>query len=312
MRRRGIPEKPRGSRKNLGIQSAIDDANFENTAMSAQIIDGVAMAREVLGELRERATHLAQLGRPAGLAVLLVGDDPASAVYVRSKERACREAGVRNFDTRLPASTTEAELLRKVDELNRDPQVHGILVQLPLPGHIDSVKVLQQIAVGKDVDGFNWRNLGALLDGHVGLAPCTPSGTMVMLERAGVPIAGRHAVVIGRSSIVGKPAALMLLERNATVTVCHSRTTDLAAITRQADILVCAIGKPRMVTVGMVKPGAAVIDVGINRLPDGKLCGDVDFEPVRERAGWITPVPGGVGPMTIACLLDNTVRAWRN
>lgn len=277
--------------------------------MSAIIIDGVAMARQVLVEQKIRSTRLAQQGRTPGLAVLLVGDDPASAVYVRSKERACREAGIRTFDTRLPATTTQDELLQRVDALNLDLQVHGILVQLPLPRHIDAVTVLQRIAALKDVDGFTWRSLGALLDGHAVLAPCTPSGSMLMLERSGVPIAGRHAVVIGRSSIVGKPVALMLLERNATVTVCHSRTTDLAAFTRQADILVCATGKPRMVTADMVKPGAAVIDVGINRLPDGTLCGDVDFGPVCERAGWITPVPGGVGPMTVAMVIANVITA---
>ena len=277
--------------------------------MSAIIIDGVAMARQVLVEQKIRSARLAQQGRTPGLAVLLVGDDPASAVYVRSKERACREAGIRTFDTRLPATTTQDELLQKVDALNLDPQVHGILVQLPLPRHINAVTVLQRIAALKDVDGFTWRSLGALLDGHAVLAPCTPSGSMLMLERSGVPIAGRHAVVIGRSSIVGKPAALMLLERNATVTICHSRTTDLAAIACQADILICAAGKPRMVTADMVKPGAAVIDVGINRLPDGTLCGDVDFGPVCERAGWITPVPGGVGPMTVAMVIANVITA---
>lgn len=277
--------------------------------MSAIIIDGAAMARQVLAEQKIRAERLAAQGRPPGLAVLLVGDDPASAVYVRSKERACREAGVMTFDTRLPAVTTEAELLQKVDALNADPRVHGILVQLPLPPHIDAVRVLQRIAVEKDVDGFNWHNLGALLDGHAALAPCTPSGSMLLLERSGVPIAGRHAVVLGRSSIVGKPAALMLLERNATVTICHSHTANLPELTRQADILVCAIGKPRMVSADMVKPGAAVIDIGINRLPDGRLCGDVDFEAVRERAGWITPVPGGVGPMTVAMVIANAISA---
>ncbi len=277
--------------------------------MSAIIIDGTIMARQVLEELKTRVAALAGTGRQPGLAVLLVGDDPASAVYVRSKERACREAGVLTFDTRLPASATQAQLLQKIDDLNGDPQVHGILVQLPLPPHIDAVQVLQRIAVGKDVDGFSWRNLGALLDGHPTLSPCTPSGAMVMLERSGIPIAGQHAVVIGRSTIVGKPAALMLLRRNATVTVCHSRTADLAEMTRQADILICAIGKPRSVTADMVKPGAAVIDIGINRLPDGKLCGDVDFENVRTRAGWITPVPGGVGPMTVAMVIANVIQA---
>lgn len=277
--------------------------------MSAIIIDGAAMARQVLGEMKIRVDEFSRNGQSPGLAVVLVGDDPASAVYVRSKERACREAGVQTFDTRMPATTTQAELLKKIDVLNADPRVHGILVQLPLPPHIDAPTVLQRIAVKKDVDGFSWRNLGALLDGHPALAPCTPSGTMVMLERAGVPLSGRHAVVIGRSSIVGKPAALMLLARDATVTVCHSRTVDLAAVTRQADILVAAIGKPRAVTADMIKPGAAVIDVGINRLPDGKLCGDVDFEPVRAVAGWITPVPGGVGPMTVAMVISNVVQA---
>ncbi|MEN9784664.1 MAG: bifunctional protein FolD 1 [Pseudomonadota bacterium] len=277
--------------------------------MSAMIIDGTAIAKQVLAEQKTRAAQLAAAGRQPGLAVILVGDNPASAVYVRSKERACLEAGVLTFDKRLPATTSEAELLKHVDALNADPKVHGILVQLPLPPHINAVNVLQRISVAKDVDGFNWRNLGALLDGHAALAPCTPSGSMILLERAGVPIAGRHAVVLGRSSIVGKPAALMLLERNATVTICHSRTADLSAMTRQADILLCAIGKPRMITADMVKPGAAIIDIGINRLPDGKLCGDVDFDPVREVAGWITPVPGGVGPMTVAMVIANAVSA---
>lgn len=277
--------------------------------MSAIVIDGAAMARQVIEELKTRADRLSGQDRSPGLAVVLVGDDPASRVYVRSKERACREAGVMTFDTRLPADTPETELLRKIDELNADPRVHGILVQLPLPEHLNAVSVLQRIAAAKDVDGFTWRNLGALLDGHAVLAPCTPSGCMLMLERSGVPLAGRHAVVIGRSSIVGKPAALMLLERNATVTVCHSRTPDLAVISRQADILVCATGRPRMITADMVKPGAAVIDVGINRLADGSLCGDVDFGAVRDRAGWITPVPGGVGPMTVAMVIANVIAA---
>jgi len=277
--------------------------------MAAIIIDGAAMARQVLDEQRTAAGRLAARGCVPGLAVVLVGDDPASAVYVRSKERACREAGVQTFDTRLPAASTTAELLQKIDSLNGDARVHGILVQLPLPGHIDAVAVLQRINPAKDVDGFTWHSLGALLDGHAVLAPCTPSGCMLMLERAGVPVAGKHAVVIGRSSIVGKPAALMLLERNATVTICHSRTPELAAVTREADILICAAGKPRMVSADMVRPGAAVIDVGINRLPDGRLCGDVDYDAVRERAGWITPVPGGVGPMTVAMVIANVIAA---
>lgn len=277
--------------------------------MSAVIIDGIAIAREVLAELQQRAKRLAQQGHTPGLAVLLVGDDPASAVYVRSKSRACHDSGVQTFDTRLPSATSEQELLQRIDTLNADPRIHGILVQLPLPAHMNAMRVMQRIDAAKDVDGFNWRNLGALLDGQTLLAPCTPSGVMVMLERAKVPVAGKHAVIIGRSSIVGKPAALMLLERNATVTICHSKTTDLAAVARQADILVCAIGKPRMVTADMVKPGAAVIDVGINRTPDGKLCGDVDYDAVSVSAGWITPVPGGVGPMTVAMVIANVITA---
>ncbi|MBX3663921.1 MAG: bifunctional methylenetetrahydrofolate dehydrogenase/methenyltetrahydrofolate cyclohydrolase FolD [Burkholderiales bacterium] len=277
--------------------------------MGAIVIDGAAMARQILGEQRDAALRLAALGRVPGLAVVLVGDDPASAVYVRAKERACHEAGVRTFDYRLPSTATEAELLQVIDTLNGDPQVHGILVQLPLPAHIGADSVLQRIDPAKDVDGFTWRSLGALLDGHALLAPCTPSGCMLMLERSGVPVAGRHAVVIGRSSIVGKPAALMLLERDATVTICHSRTPDLAAVTREADILVCAAGRPRMIAVDMVKPGAAVIDVGINRMQNGKLCGDVDYDAVRAKAGWITPVPGGVGPMTVAMVIANVITA---
>jgi methylenetetrahydrofolate dehydrogenase (NADP+)/methenyltetrahydrofolate cyclohydrolase len=277
--------------------------------MSAIIIDGTAMAKQVLAEQKILAGKLTARGHVPGLAVILVGDDPASAVYVRSKGRACLEAGVHSFDIRLAADTSEAELLNHIDSLNRDPSVHGVLVQLPLPRHINAVNVLQRISFEKDVDGFNWRNLGAMLDGHPALAPCTPSGSMILLERAGVPLAGKHAVVLGRSSIVGKPAALMLLERNATVTVCHSRTLDLPAITRQADILLCAIGKPKMIGPDMIKPGAAIIDIGINRLPDGKLCGDVDFDAVKEKAGWITPVPGGVGPMTVAMVIANVVSA---
>jgi len=279
------------------------------TSMNAKIIDGKMMARELLHELRGRAERLTQLGRPPGLAVLLIGDDPASAVYVRSKSKACREAGVNAFDTHLPATTPEEELLRRIDALNADSRVHGILVQLPLPDHMNAMRVMQRIDPAKDVDGFNWRNLGALLDDHAQLAPCTPSGVMVMLEKAGVPIAGKHAVVIGRSSIVGKPAALMLLQRHATVTICHSRTADLASYTREADILVAAVGKPCMVTADMIKPGAAVIDVGINRTPDGKLCGDVDYDAVSGCAGWITPVPGGVGPMTVAMVISNVITA---
>lgn len=277
--------------------------------MSAIRIDGAAMAKQLLAELGERVTALRARGCQPGLAVVLVGDNPASAVYVRSKQRACDAAGLHGNDIRLPETVTQDKLLAVIDRLNADVTVHGILVQLPLPSHIDAATVLQRITFAKDVDGFNWRNLGALVDGHPALAPCTPSGSMLLLERSGVPIAGKHAVVLGRSSIVGKPAALMLLERHATVTVCHSRTTNLAAHTREADILICAVGRPRMITADMVKPGAAVIDVGINRLPDGKLCGDVDFDAVAAKAGWITPVPGGVGPMTVAMVVSNAVAA---
>ena len=277
--------------------------------MSAIRIDGAAMAKQLLAELGERVTALRARGCQPGLAVVLVGDNPASAVYVRSKQRACDAAGLHGNDIRLPETVTQDKLLAVIDRLNADVTVHGILVQLPLPSHIDAATVLQRITFAKDVDGFNWRNLGALVDGHPALAPCTPSGCMLLLERSGVPIAGKHAVVLGRSSIVGKPAALMLLERHATVTVCHSRTTNLAAHTREADILICAVGRPRMITADMVKPGAAVIDVGINRLPDGKLCGDVDFDAVAAKAGWITPVPGGVGPMTVAMVVSNAVAA---
>jgi methylenetetrahydrofolate dehydrogenase (NADP+)/methenyltetrahydrofolate cyclohydrolase len=277
--------------------------------MTATVIDGAAMAKQLLAELGARVAALRARGCRPGLAVVLVGDDPASAVYVRSKQRACDAAGLRGQDIRLPATVAEDELLALIDRLNADSAVHGILVQLPLPPQIDAAAVLQRIAFAKDVDGFNWRNLGALVDGHAALAPCTPSGCMLLLERSGVPIAGKRAVVLGRSSIVGKPAALMLLERHATVTVCHSRTPDLAVHTREADILICAVGRPRMVTADMVKPGAAVIDVGINRLPDGRLCGDADYAAVAAKAGWITPVPGGVGPMTVAMVVGNAVAA---
>jgi methylenetetrahydrofolate dehydrogenase (NADP+)/methenyltetrahydrofolate cyclohydrolase len=248
-----------------------------------------------------------------GLAVVLVGEDPASQVYVRNKIKACAEAGIASFEHRLAASTSEEELLRLVSSLNTDPQVHGILVQLPLPSHISTQKVIEAVRPSKDVDGFHPENLGLLASGHARFVACTPAGVMRLLDHAGVPLAGRHAVVVGRSAIVGKPAALLLLERNATVTICHSRTADLAAVIKEADILVAAVGRARLIKGEMIKPGAAVIDVGINRLdsgPDaGKLCGDVDFAAALGRAGWITPVPGGVGPMTIAMLLENTLRA---
>jgi methylenetetrahydrofolate dehydrogenase (NADP+)/methenyltetrahydrofolate cyclohydrolase len=244
-----------------------------------------------------------------GLSVLIAGDDPASKVYVRNKTLAAKEIGVRSELIELPGSVSEQQLLDQVAKLNANREVHGILVQLPLPKHIDSARVLETIAPAKDVDGFHEANLGALMAGRPGVVPCTPLGCMRLIEHAGVQIAGRHAVVLGRSNIVGKPVAMLLLQKDATVTICHSKTPELAAVTREADILVAAVGRAKLVGAAMVKPGACVIDVGINRLPDGKLAGDVDYDAVKQVAGWITPVPGGVGPMTIAMLLENCIRA---
>jgi methylenetetrahydrofolate dehydrogenase (NADP+)/methenyltetrahydrofolate cyclohydrolase len=277
--------------------------------MSAQIIDGVALSAHLRAELKQRASALSARGRPPGLGVILVGDNPASRVYVRNKLKACAEAGIHSELVELPVTAAESVVLDRIRRLNADPSIHGILVQLPLPSQVTETKVLETIAVEKDVDGFHVQNIGSLVVGKPAFAPCTPAGCMAMLDHIGVPIEGREAVVIGRSNIVGKPMALMLLQRSATVTICTSRTLDLAGHTRRADILVVATGKPRMVTGAMIKPGAVVIDVGINRLPDGKLCGDVDFDSAKETAGWITPVPGGVGPMTITMLLSNTVQA---
>jgi len=277
--------------------------------MSAQLIDGVDLSRRIRARLAERVAALAQAGRKPGLAVILVGEDPASEVYVRNKVRACADVGVHSELYRLSGAATEEEVLERIRRLNANPGVDGILVQLPLPDQVREVKVLETIAVAKDVDGFHVQNVGSLVVGRPGFAPCTPAGCMAMLDDIGVEIAGQEAVVVGRSNIVGKPMALMLLQRSATVTVCTSKTRDLASHTRRADILVVATGKARMIGGGMIKPGAVVIDVGINRLPDGKLCGDVDFEAARQVAGWITPVPGGVGPMTITMLLSNTVEA---
>ena len=281
--------------------------------METQIIDGAALARSIRTGLGVRAAELtAKFARP-GLAVVLVGDDPASQVYVRNKSRACEEAGIASFQHTLPASTSQPELLALVDKLNRDPAVHGILVQLPVPKHISADAIIRAIAPEKDVDGFHPENVGLLATGNARFVPCTPAGVMRLLAHAGVELAGRHAVVVGRSNIVGKPMAMLLLEKHATVTICHSRTPDLGAVIRQADVVVAAVGKPRMISADMVKPGAAVIDVGINRIPDGpnagKLCGDVDYAALLGKAGCMTPVPGGVGPMTIALLLENTVRA---
>jgi methylenetetrahydrofolate dehydrogenase (NADP+)/methenyltetrahydrofolate cyclohydrolase len=281
--------------------------------METQIIDGAALAKSIRAALGARVAALAGRNAKPGLAVVLVGDDPASQVYVRNKSRACDEAGIASFQHTLAGSTSQEELLGLVHKLNTDPAVHGILVQLPLPKQISSDAIIRAIAPEKDVDGFHPENVGLLATGNARFVPCTPAGVMRLLAHAGVELAGKHAVVVGRSNIVGKPVALLLLEKHATVTICHSRTPDLGAITRQADVVVAAVGRPRMIGAAMVKPGAAVIDVGINRIPDGpnagKLCGDVDYAGLLGRAGCITPVPGGVGPMTIALLLENTVRA---
>jgi len=263
----------------------------------------------VLDELKPRVARLVGRGIRPGLATVIVGDNAASRVYIRNKVKACADVGLHAEVHELPAASTEAALLDKVRELNANGAIHGIIVQLPLPREVDPQRVLQSIAIEKDVDGFNWANLGALVDGHARLAPCTPLGVMDMLARARIPIEGRHAVVIGLSSIVGKPLALMLIARGATVTVCNSKTPNLAAFTRTADILIAAAGRSKLVTGDMVKPGAVVIDVGINRLPDGKLVGDVDYDVVRTQAAAISPVPGGVGRMTVAMLVANTVTA---
>jgi methylenetetrahydrofolate dehydrogenase (NADP+)/methenyltetrahydrofolate cyclohydrolase len=277
--------------------------------MPAQILDGKSLAARIRSDVKQEVSRLAQRGIRPGLAVMLAGEDPASKVYVRNKVRACEETGVASQLFAYPSSVAEDELLSRIDALNRDPAVHGILVQLPLPRQVNALRVLDAVSPLKDVDGFHDVNLGALLAGKPGLLPCTPAGVMRLLEHAGVPIAGRRAVVIGRSNIVGKPLALLLLRHDATVTICHSKSINLSEITKEADILVAAIGRAKLVGAAMVKPGACVVDVGVNRLPDGALAGDVDFEPVRQVAGWITPVPGGVGPMTIAMLLENCLRA---
>jgi len=275
--------------------------------MTARIIDGNALSARVRGEIAERATALTARGVQPCLAVILVGENPASAVYVRNKVSACEKAGIRSLRLDYPADVSPEVVMARLAELNADTSVHGILVQLPLPKQFDEAAVLEAISVTKDVDGFHAENVGRLSQNQEAFLPCTPHGVMKMFEAEGVDLAGAEAVVIGRSNIVGKPMAMLLTNAGATVTVCHSKTRDLNFHTRRADILVAAIGKPRFVTGDMVKPGATVIDVGINRLPDGKLCGDVDFESAKTVAGLITPVPGGVGPMTITMLLENTV-----
>lgn len=277
--------------------------------MTAQLINGKELAQKLRAEVAQRAAALKNQGITPGLAVILVGDNPASQVYVRNKVKACEESGLHSVLEQYDASMTEAELLGRVQALNNDAAIHGILVQLPLPAHINAQKVIEAISPAKDVDGFHMVSAGALMTGMPGFWPCTPYGCMKMLESIGFDLRGKHAVVIGRSNIVGKPMALMLLAQDATVTICHSRTPDLKAQTLQADVIVAAVGKRNILTADMVKPGAVVLDVGMNRNEAGKLCGDVDFDGVKEVAGYITPVPGGVGPMTIAMLLVNTLEA---
>lgn len=276
----------------------------------ANIIDGKAVAQTVRERIREEVAHFTEkTGKRPGLAVVIVGDDPASQVYVRNKKRACEEVGMHSEEYALPAETTEAELLALVEKLNDDSKINGILVQLPLPQHLDAEKVILAIDPRKDVDAFHPQNVGKIMIGNYSFLPCTPAGVMELLKHYGVDLCGKHCVIIGRSNIVGKPQAMLMLKENATVTICHSKTKDLAEITKQADVLVAAVGRPRFVTEDMVKDGAVVVDVGINRTADGKLCGDVDFATVAEKVSYITPVPGGVGPMTITMLLENTLTA---
>ena len=277
--------------------------------MSAQLLDGKIMSDELRVRIAERVAALKEKGVQPGLAVILVGEDPASQIYVRNKEKGCEQVGMHSVAIRLPENTTQAELEGHIRALNADVAIHGILVQLPLPKHLDEAAALAVIVPEKDVDGFHVQNAGKLMNGLHGVVACTPKGAMEMIRRTGVNLSGKGAVVVGRSNIVGKPMAMLLTQADGTVTTCHSRTENLAGITREADILVSAIGKTKFITADMVKPGAIVIDVGINRLADGKVVGDVDFDAVKEVAGWITPVPGGVGRMTITMLLENTVEA---
>ncbi len=277
--------------------------------MTAQLIDGNALAQTIRAEVAGRTAALKAKGVNPALSIILVGEDPASQVYTKHKVNDSAQTGLSATLETYPADMTEADLLARVRALNDDPKVHGILVQLPLPKHMDSQKVIETISPSKDVDGFHVASAGALMTGAPGFWPCTPHGCMKMLESIGYDLRGKHAVVIGRSNIVGKPMAMMLLAKSATVTICHSATQDLGAITRQADVIVAAVGKRNLLTADMVKPGAVVIDVGMNRKEDGKLAGDVDFDGVKEVASWITPVPGGVGPMTRAMLLANTLEA---
>jgi methylenetetrahydrofolate dehydrogenase (NADP+)/methenyltetrahydrofolate cyclohydrolase len=277
--------------------------------MPAQLIDGVKLSQQLRAEMAQRAAVLTSLGKQPGLAVVLVGEDPASHVYVRNKVKACGDVGFHSVMEKYEADMTEAALLARIDALNKDPKIHGILVQMPLPRHINPLKVIEAISPAKDVDGYSIMSAGELMTNSPGLRPCTPYGCMKLIESTGESLRGKHAVVIGRSNTVGKPMALLLLQANATVTICHSATPDIGYHTRQADVVVAAVGRRNTLTADMVKPGAIVIDVGINRDDNGKLCGDVDFDAVREVASHITPVPGGVGPMTITMLLMNTLQA---
>ncbi len=277
--------------------------------MTAQRIDGNALSQQIRTDIARRAAALTARGHRPGLAVILVGEDAASQVYVRNKVKACEDNGLHSVFEKYPSSLSELDLLARITALNLDPDIHGILVQMPLPKHINPHKVIETIATTKDVDGYSTLSAGELMTGLPGFRPCTPYGCMKLIESTGVDLRGKHAVVIGRSNTVGKPMALLLLQANATVTICHSATPDIGFHTRQADVVVAAVGRPGTLTAGMVKPGAIVIDVGINRKADGKLCGDVDFEGVSQIASAITPVPGGVGPMTITMLLVNTIEA---
>lgn len=277
--------------------------------MTAQLIDGVALSTRLRADVAARALALGTRGVTPGLAVILVGEDPASAVYVRNKIKACADTGVRSVFEKYEATLSEEALLARIGALNTDPAIHGILVQMPLPKHINPHKVIEAISTTKDVDGYATLSAGELMTGQPGFRPCTPYGCMKLIETTGIDLRGKHAVVIGRSNTVGKPMALLLLQANATVTICHSATADMGHHTRQADVVVAAVGKRNVLTADMVKPGAVVIDVGMNRNPEGKLCGDVDFAEVRKVASHITPVPGGVGPMTITMLLVNTLEA---
>lgn len=276
--------------------------------MAAQLLDGKTMSNELREKLALRVENLKARGVTPGLAVILVGEDPASQIYVKNKGLGCAQVGMHSVTIRLPETTTQQELETQIDQLNGDASIHGILVQLPLPAGLDETAALARIAPEKDVDGFHVVNAGKLFTGQKGVVACTPKGAMEMIRRTGIDLSGKEAVVVGRSNIVGKPMAMLLLQQNATVTMCHSRTQHLAEHTRRADVLVAAVGKPRFITADMVKPGAIVIDVGINRV-DGKVVGDVDFDAVKEVASWITPVPGGVGRMTITMLLENTIEA---